>query len=206
MIPLPDPLTQAFQDLPRPLEILRLEIDLTTEPDPPAPGIEHNRHEGVMILHHRHNQPLRHGRGVLVPDLAGRIADLQGQADVREEASRQAALLVVQHLRLQHLGDRGAAPLHHLGAVAHDLVFAAADFLAEGEGVRNAEVGRVVDGADEFELLDELALGAWREGVVDLGPAGDGVRFVAVGCRQRRADERLILEWDVEDGAAAGNE
>lgn len=206
MIPPPNPLAQPLQHLPRPFEILRLKINLPTEPDPPRPRVEYNRHKCMMILHHRHNQPLRRGRRVLLPDLTRRTPNLQRQPNVREAAFRQTPLLVIQHLRLQYLRHRNTARLHELGTVAHDLLLAAADFLAEFQGIGDAEVGRVVDGADEFKLLDELALGAWREGVVDLRPARNRVGFEAVGCGQGGANQGLVPEWDVEDGAAAGNE
>lgn len=206
MIPLPNPLTQPLHHPPRPLEILRLEIDLPAKSNPPRSRIEHNSHKRMMILDHGHNQPLRHRRRILFPDLPPRIPNLQRQPHIRKETFRQAPPLVIQHLRLQDVRDRDAARLDDIGAIAHDLLLAAADFLAELESLGDAQIRRVVNGADELELLDELALGAWRERVIDLGLAGDGVGFEAVGGGQGGADQVLVLDGDVEDGAAAGDE
>ena len=47
---------------------------------------------------------------------------------------------------------------------------------------------------------------AGGKGIGDRELGGGGKRFEAVGGGQGGADEGLVVEWDVEDGAAAGNE
>lgn len=91
-----------------------------------------------MIRHHRHDQPLRRGCCVPLPDFALRIPNLQRQADVREAALRQTPLPIIQHLCLQGLRNRDAARLREVGTVAHDLLLAAADLLAKFESLRDA--------------------------------------------------------------------
>lgn len=180
MIPIPNPLTQPLQYPPRPLEIPHLEIDLPTKPNPPRPRIKHHRHKRIKLLHHPHNQPLRHPRHIPLPDLPPPLPHLQRQPDIRKAAPRQPPLPIIQHLRPQRPRDRDAARLDHIGAVAHDGLLPAAHVPPERERLGDAQVRRVVHGADELELRDEGALAAGRERVVDRRLAGDGGGLEAV--------------------------
>lgn len=207
------PLADLLQRLSRPLKVLLRQVDLRGQSRPQLAAMHQDCQEGVVLLDQDVADPLSdaHGTRHVSVDMA---VEVNGQCDIGEvDVLPQRALGILHDLGAEGGGYNFARFSCELPGVGHDRVFARLalprDPLSPRQGGRNAEIGRAVDGAHKFEVVDEFRLGGRGEG------GGDRYMYLtlriarprreSVTCRKSAPHEMLVADGTVQDGAAAGH-